>query len=108
MFAAYSYIMQEEMKRKTTQDTLQRLLDDGKYSYRVLMAFITLDDTFGVTKDHRKRRRAKRILRKNNVKFGEIKTIVDQSWAEEQKLYKTVQKVMLEKVPGLSTLMCYM
>lgn len=108
MFAAYSYIMQEEMKRKTTQETLQKLLDDGKYSYRVLMAFITLDNTFGITKDHRKRRRAKRILRKNNVKFGDIKAIIDQSWAEEQKLYQTVQKVMLEKVPGLSTLMSYM
>lgn len=108
MFGAYSYIMQEEMKRKTTQETLQRLLDEGKYSYRVLMAFITLDNTFGVTKDHRKRRRAKRILRKSNVKFGDIKAIVDQSWIEEQKLYQTVQRVMLEKVPGLSALMRYM
>lgn len=107
MFGAYSYIMQEEMKRKTTQETLQKLLDDGKYSYRVLMAFITLDNTFGVTKDHRKRRRAKRILRKHNVKFSDIKTIIDQSWAEEQRLYQTLQKVMLEKVPGLSALMSY-
>ena len=108
MFGAYSYIMQEEMKRKTTRETLQKLLDDGKYSYRVLMAFITLDNTFGVTKDHRKRRRAKLILRKNNVKFGDIKNIVEQSWIEDQKLYQTVQKVMLEKVPGLSALMSYM
>ena len=108
MFAAYSYIMQEEMKRRTTQETLQRLLDDGKYSYRVLMAFITLDDTFGVTRDYRKRRRAKRILRKNNVKFADIKAMIDQSWAEEQKLYQTVQKVMLEKVPGLSALISCM
>ena len=108
MFGSYSYLMLEELKRDVTQKTLQQLLDDGKYSYKVLMAFITLDDTFGNTTDKRKRRRAKRILRKNAVKFAEIKTIVDQSWEHEKELYQTVRKVMLEKVPGLSMLMSYM
>lgn len=108
MFGAYSYLMLDELKCNTTQATLQQLLDEGKYSYRVLMAFITLDDTFGRTIDKRKRRRAKRILRKNEVKFSDIKAIVDQSWEHEQELYRAVQKVMIEKVPGFSTLARYM
>lgn len=108
MFGSYSYLMLDELKRDVTQKTLQQLLDDGKYSYKVLMAFITLDDTFGKTTDKRKRRRAKRILRKNAVKFTEIKALVDQSWEHEKKLYQTVQKVMFEKVPGMQVLARYM
>lgn len=108
MFGSYSYLMLDELKRDTTQKTLQQLLDEGKYSYKVLMAFITLDDTFGKTTDKRKRRRAKRVLRKNAVTFAEIKAIVDQSWEQEKELYRTVRKAMLEKIPSMRVLANYM
>jgi hypothetical protein len=73
----------------------------------VLRSFIILDDTFYLTTDRRKLKRAKRILRANNVKFAEIKKIVEETWEKEKVIYHEVQKVMFDKVglPRLTHLM---
>ena len=107
MFGSYLWLMEIELKQQVVKETLQKLLNEGRYPYNVLRSFIILGDTFYSTTDKRKLRRAKRILRANNVKFAEIKKIVDEAWEKEKVIYNEVQKVMFDKVgfPRLAHLM---
>ena len=107
MFGSYTWIMQQELRYESARETLQKLLNDGTYSYKALKAYITIDDTFGKTIDKRKLRWAKRYLRTHNIKFQDIQSIVDENWKKDSDLYREVSRVMYEKVPGLSALMSY-
>lgn len=108
MFGSYTWLMQQELQYESARETLQKLLNDGTYSYKALKAYITIDDTFGKTTDKRKLRWARRYLRKHNIKFKDIHSIVDQNWKKDSEVYQEVSRVIYEKVPGLAALMRYM
>ena len=107
MFSSYTWLMQRELQYESARETLQKLLNDGTYTYKALKAYITIDNTFGKTTDKRKLRWAKRYLRKHNIKFEDIHSIVHQNWKKNSELYHEVSRVMYEKVPGLAALMSH-
>lgn len=102
MLGTYTWLMREELRWESAKRTFQKLQEDNTYSYKALKAYITLDDTFGKTTDKRKLRWAKRYLRTHNVKFQDIKAILDAAWEEDYKLYNEIGKAFNQACPGLS------
>ena len=102
MLGTYTWLMREKLRWEIAKRTFQKLQEDNTYSYKELKAYITLDDTFGKTSDKRKLRWAKRYLRMHNIKFQDIKAILDAEWEEASKLYNEIGNAFNQAYPGLS------
>ena len=40
MFSSYTWLMQRELQYESARETLQKLLNDGTYTYKALKAYI--------------------------------------------------------------------
>lgn len=91
----------EDARTDAAINALRNEINEGKYSYKAVTAYIILDtEMFGYTYDKRKVKWARRYLKRHNVSFDSLRLIAAKAADEATDMWKMCEDAVLDFFPS--------